>query len=66
MNTRELRAMSKTKFQFLLDLPIVAKGTLEELNNWALEKGLTWKENKNYLFKGYWVDKQNSDSYLIT
>jgi len=66
---RELRIM--TMFDVMNDTPttslkVVAKGTMDDVNNWAKRKGLVWNESRKELFGGYWYDKKNGEAYLIT
>ena len=67
--TRELRIMTWDDVMndtSVTSLKAVAKGTLEEINQWAAQKGLEWKESRKNIFGGYWYDKRNGEAYVIT
>jgi hypothetical protein len=65
---RELRLIDNinSKAETVLDHPIIFTGTMEELRNYASQKGLTWKSKPDEMFGGYWVDDASGESYIIT
>jgi len=50
----------------LMNLKMVYRGTLSDLQAWAESKKLAWKNSSKDAFGGYWYDKQTHNAYVIT
>jgi hypothetical protein len=44
-------------------LPIVCKGSVEDLNAYAVANGYTWRPNHTLLFGGYYANKSGDCLY---
>lgn len=47
------------------EYPIVARGTIEQLDKWAVNHKLVFVIERDQLFSGYFVDKSSGDCYLF-
>lgn len=52
----------------IMDLEVAFRGTRQECEKWAADKGLEWKPSRQMLYAGYWYlppkDGEDNACYL--